>query len=939
MKKLTQTDETQREICAQIFEVAKKMFNSITNFEKIRVEKYPINTLDGILTCSRYGCELPQFSDDVLHENNGITYITAGCFSCNFRTINVFEILKENLKLLPANERAQFTVFSDVEKFDCSDIAKFCGCDDFQPNMQNVEFNYKRGTKVATDAHILKIVRIEKSDKETVIINPKTNEIKETPLPNYMEVLPKSGAKVVLNLIEIIKSIPKKMLNQRTKQVIFNFRADGYHRITGCDSDFGTSFEQVFYCNCEFGQNFRIGFNYGLLSKILSYYKGKNTEFTMYLTASNRAVIITVEGKTDINLIMPVMIENSNNCCIIDSSYYVDIPEVFDIFKSENETINDIKEPVLSEKLETSPKLARADFTVRCESDNYYYELWNSRGGNETRLYCYKGDSNNIAVVSISNYCGDSNNKDFYFDLINTHFAPENEAETANNTNVLQEPETSVNETKDGENAQLLPVIYYLENVKKYNTYLDSYIYDFRAYYSGDAAKYIDFYLDASNIDEAKEKAERKMSQIFYNERVYNYCGWLPPVDTMNDEESAIETSDIEYLVENQLVEIVPPKKSIVQTYCNMNLPIIEPVQYVETEQQIDYKTLYEETLQSLFELGKKYDEVTEKIANIESVLNGEKLKIEAHERLNDGEISVFGGKPNEYGAHIGGVILGKLDGKIVDSETYRKHNEDIIEIKKKRAKIDKNAAIIDFFADKTVIFGEDSGVTIDGKTHKSIDYVYRFIVCGKPLPKHKKRVKEPIIAPKKDFVIYVETGSDEDAPSFNSYEAAEAYIIENNLTVERDEVCNDFIIIYAKKAEIDALQHFENELKNGIVTFNYRKTDGTIREACGTLKPELLPELKIKDRQFNTDLFVYFDVEKQQFRTFKRDNFIGIITEKTAQIEIECNCCYKFMFYDENILTDGNDADIFTCEHCGKQYTRIQLFEMYVSELENVSC
>lgn len=36
----------------------------------------------------------------------------------------------------------------------------------------------------------------------------------------------------------------------------------------------------------------------------------------------------------------------------------------------------------------------------------------------------------------------------------------------------------------------------------------------------------------------------------------------------------------------------------------------------------------------------------------------------------------------------------------------------------------------------------------------------------------------------------------------------------------------------------------FKNDLKNGEVNFTYKKKDGTIREARGTLKADLLPKV-----------------------------------------------------------------------------------------------
>ena len=58
------------------------------------------------------------------------------------------------------------------------------------------------------------------------------------------------------------------------------------------------------------------------------------------------------------------------------------------------------------------------------------------------------------------------------------------------------------------------------------------------------------------------------------------------------------------------------------------------------------------------------------------------------------------------------------------------------------------------------------------------------------------------------------------------------------------------------------------------IVRFYYRKVDGTIREAWGTLRSDLVPSTKDNDtRKKNDTVQVYFDTERQEWRCFKRLN------------------------------------------------------------------
>lgn len=122
------------------------------------------------------------------------------------------------------------------------------------------------------------------------------------------------------------------------------------------------------------------------------------------------------------------------------------------------------------------------------------------------------------------------------------------------------------------------------------------------------------------------------------------------------------------------------------------------------------------------------------------------------------------------------------------------------------------------------------------------------------------------------------------------------------------------------------------NDLSNGlhtsVVEFEYKKKDGTIRKAKGTLLKEKLPNvqkeeikfeketidllLKLKNISFeeytksngmilvraetintkeyyvfnlvskrkeNNDMITYFDIEKNEFRSFSKENFLGIIS------------------------------------------------------------
>ncbi|WP_418946346.1 SH3 beta-barrel fold-containing protein [Phocaeicola coprocola] len=65
--------------------------------------------------------------------------------------------------------------------------------------------------------------------------------------------------------------------------------------------------------------------------------------------------------------------------------------------------------------------------------------------------------------------------------------------------------------------------------------------------------------------------------------------------------------------------------------------------------------------------------------------------------------------------------------------------------------------------------------------------------------------------------------------------------------------------------------------MKQRIVKFYFKKVDGTIREAYGTLKENLIPATSGENRKKNDTIQVYFDTEKQEYRCFKKANLLNI--------------------------------------------------------------
>lgn len=79
-------------------------------------------------------------------------------------------------------------------------------------------------------------------------------------------------------------------------------------------------------------------------------------------------------------------------------------------------------------------------------------------------------------------------------------------------------------------------------------------------------------------------------------------------------------------------------------------------------------------------------------------------------------------------------------------------------------------------------------------------------------------------------------------------------------------------------------LSRLKKLLKAGVVEFSYKKKDGSVRKAKGTLKDEFLPETDKDDerkKNLSKDCFYYYDLKRDDFRCFLKDNFIEIKERK----------------------------------------------------------
>ena len=66
-----------------------------------------------------------------------------------------------------------------------------------------------------------------------------------------------------------------------------------------------------------------------------------------------------------------------------------------------------------------------------------------------------------------------------------------------------------------------------------------------------------------------------------------------------------------------------------------------------------------------------------------------------------------------------------------------------------------------------------------------------------------------------------------------------------------------------------------KTQMKERVVKFWFQKVDGTLREAYGTLKSNLIPETGNSNRAKNDTVSVYYDTEKSEWRCYKIANLM----------------------------------------------------------------
>ena len=83
----------------------------------------------------------------------------------------------------------------------------------------------------------------------------------------------------------------------------------------------------------------------------------------------------------------------------------------------------------------------------------------------------------------------------------------------------------------------------------------------------------------------------------------------------------------------------------------------------------------------------------------------------------------------------------------------------------------------------------------------------------------------------------------------------------------------------------MSARKRMRKELRDNIITFKFKKRNGEIRTAHGTLHPDYLPKLRGGAPRPEHQM-VYYDLDKNSWRSFRSYSFIKILNLKPVDVK-----------------------------------------------------
>lgn len=110
-------------------------------------------------------------------------------------------------------------------------------------------------------------------------------------------------------------------------------------------------------------------------------------------------------------------------------------------------------------------------------------------------------------------------------------------------------------------------------------------------------------------------------------------------------------------------------------------------------------------------------------------------------------------------------------------------------------------------------------------------------------------------------------------------------------------------------------LEELKKAMHEGEVHFKFKKKDGSIREAVGTLLMDIIPEEQHPSDSIGyvqkEGVTRYFDIDKQQWRSFINENYIDEDAQEAPECDKQEQCVIDDTTRVETTIDDFDIKDI----------------------------
>lgn len=144
---------------------------------------------------------------------------------------------------------------------------------------------------------------------------------------------------------------------------------------------------------------------------------------------------------------------------------------------------------------------------------------------------------------------------------------------------------------------------------------------------------------------------------------------------------------------------------------------------------------------------------------------------------------------------------------------------------------------------------------------------------------------------------------------AYNYFEQLWDKLIEEGHAWETEHPVEEDPEMTSKKPRMVSISSFVSMLRSDIVLFQFEKKDGSIRTAYGTRNHKIIADVigagegeGSPKRPPRPGFVTYFDMEKEQFRCFAEERFLGVIDEHagTGHAPVSEKALIEFSLFTE---------------------------------------